>query len=56
MGDIKNTYKVLVVNLGGKRPLRRSRWKWEDNIRIVLKEIDLSGLKYGPVVVCLLEL
>jgi hypothetical protein len=35
MGKKRNTYRLLV----GKRPLRRSRRRWVDNIRMVLREV-----------------
>jgi hypothetical protein len=31
---------MLVGKLGGKRPLRRPRRRWEDNIRMNLREIE----------------
>jgi hypothetical protein len=39
MGDMRNAYKILVVKPDGKRPLRRSRRRWEENIKIGLKKI-----------------
>jgi len=39
MGDMRNAYKSLVRKSEGKRPLRRPRHGWEDNIRMVLREI-----------------
>jgi hypothetical protein len=45
-----NTYRTLVGKLEGKRPLGRRRRRWEDNIKMDLREIgwdvvgvDLSG-------------
>jgi hypothetical protein len=37
-------YRVLVGNHEGKRPLRRPRNRWEDGIRMDLREIDLEGV------------
>jgi hypothetical protein len=34
-----NAYKILVEKPEGKRSLRRSRRRWEDNIRMDLREI-----------------
>jgi hypothetical protein len=31
MGEKINAYKILVRKLEGKRPLRRPRYRWEDN-------------------------
>jgi hypothetical protein len=39
MGNKRNTYRVLERNSKGKRPQRRPRSRWEDNIKIELKEI-----------------
>jgi hypothetical protein len=36
---MRNAYKILVGKPGGKRPLGRTRCRWEDNIRIDLREI-----------------
>jgi hypothetical protein len=38
MEEMRNSYKILVVEPEGKRPLRRPRQGW-DNIRMVLREI-----------------
>jgi hypothetical protein len=46
-------YRVLVGKPGGKRPLGRPRHRWEDNIRMDLKEVGcgvwtgFSWLKIG---------
>jgi hypothetical protein len=34
MDDMRNAYRVLVGNLGGKRPLATPRLWWEDNIKM----------------------
>jgi hypothetical protein len=34
---------VLVGKPGGKRPLRRLRPKWEDNIKMDLQEVGVVG-------------
>ena len=39
-GD-RSAFKILTVNTG-KRPLGRPRRKWEDNIRMDPKEIDIN--------------
>jgi hypothetical protein len=39
MGEKTNTYRVLLENPEGKRPLRRPRRKWKDNITMDLGEI-----------------
>jgi hypothetical protein len=37
-------YKVLVGKPKGKRPLGRPRRRWEDGIRMDLREIGLGGV------------
>ena len=38
----RSAFKMLTGKPTGKRPLRRPRLRWEDSIRIVLKEIGTS--------------
>jgi hypothetical protein len=40
MGQMKNTYKIMVRKPEGKRPLGKPRCRWEDNIRMDLREIE----------------
>jgi hypothetical protein len=42
MGEERKVYKVLVGKPEGKRPLGRPRRRWEDGIRMDLKEIGLG--------------
>jgi hypothetical protein len=46
MGEERKVYKVLVGKPEGKRPLGRPRHRWEDGIRIDLREISLGGLDW----------
>jgi hypothetical protein len=39
-------YKVLVGKPEGKRPLGRPRRRWEDGIRMGLREIGLRGVDW----------
>ncbi|KAJ4450607.1 hypothetical protein ANN_02033 [Periplaneta americana] len=39
MGESKNAYRVLVGRPEGKRPLGRPRRRWEDNIKMDLREV-----------------
>jgi hypothetical protein len=39
MGEMRNAYNILVGKSERKRPLRRSRHRWGDNIRMELREI-----------------
>jgi hypothetical protein len=42
MGEERKVYKVLVGNPEGKRPPGRPRGRWEDGIRMNLREIGLG--------------
>jgi hypothetical protein len=33
MGEMRNMFKILVRKPEGKRPLRRLRHRWEDNVK-----------------------
>ena len=39
MGEERGAYRVLVGKPEGKRPLRRPRCRWVDNIRMDLQEV-----------------
>ena len=39
MGEEKEVYRVLVGKPAGRRPLRRPRHRWVDNIRMDLQEV-----------------
>jgi hypothetical protein len=39
MGEGRNVYRVLVGKPEGKRPLGRSRRRWEEGIKMYLREI-----------------
>jgi len=39
MGEMRNMYKILVGKPEWKRPFLRPRRRWEDNIRMGLREI-----------------
>ena len=42
MEEGRSAFKMLTVKPTGKRPLGRPRRRWEDNIRIDLKEIGIN--------------
>jgi hypothetical protein len=46
MGEERKVYKVLVGKPKRKRPVRRSRSRWEDGIRIDLREIGWEGVDW----------
>jgi hypothetical protein len=43
---VRNGYKILVGDHEGRKPLGKSRHRWEDRIKIISQ--DLSDLGYGP--------
>jgi hypothetical protein len=44
MGEKRNAYTILVGKPEGKRPLGRRRRRWEDNIKMDLREIGWGGM------------
>jgi hypothetical protein len=47
MGEERRVYRVLVGKPEVKRPLGRPRRRWEDGIRMDLREIGLGGVWIG---------
>jgi hypothetical protein len=43
MGEGSNVYSVLMGKPEGKRPLERQRRRWEDGIKMDLREIGWGG-------------
>jgi hypothetical protein len=43
MGEGRGVYRVLVGRPEGKRPQGRSRRRWEDNIKMDLREIGIDA-------------
>jgi hypothetical protein len=46
MEDERKVYKILVGNPKGKTPLGRPRRRWEDGIRMDLREISCGGMDW----------
>jgi hypothetical protein len=46
MGERRGVYRVLVRRSKGKRPLRRPRSRWEDNIKLDLRKIRIDGANW----------
>ena len=42
-GEERGVHRVLVVKPEGKRPLGRPRRRWEDNIKMILREVGRGG-------------
>ena len=46
MGERRGVYRVLVGKPEGKRPLGRSRRRWEENIKMDLQEVGCWGMDW----------
>jgi hypothetical protein len=46
MGEGRGAYRVLVGRPEGKRPLGRPRRRWEDNIKMDLREMRIDGTNW----------
>jgi hypothetical protein len=46
MGEIRNAYKILTGKPEGKRPVGRPRHRWEDNVKMDLREIGLEDMDW----------
>jgi hypothetical protein len=44
MGERSGVYRVLVRKPEGKRPLGRPRYRWEDNIKMDLQEVECGDM------------
>jgi hypothetical protein len=45
-GEIRNAYTILVRKPEREKTLGRPRRRWEDNIRMDLREIGLEGVEW----------
>jgi hypothetical protein len=46
MGEGRGVYRILVGRTEGKRPLGRPRRRWEDNVKMDLREIGIDGANW----------
>jgi hypothetical protein len=46
MGKMRKAYKILDRKSEGKRPCERPRHRWEDNIKMDLREIGWKGVDW----------
>jgi hypothetical protein len=46
MGERRGAYRVLVGKPEGRRPLGRPRRKWENNIKMDLREVGWRGVDW----------
>jgi hypothetical protein len=49
MGDTRGAYRVLVGKPEGRKPLGRPMRRWEDNIKIDLRELNGGGTRTGSI-------
>jgi hypothetical protein len=46
IGEGRGVYRVLVGRPEGKRPLERPGRRWEDNVKMGLREIRIDGANW----------
>jgi hypothetical protein len=46
MGEERNVYRLLMGKPEGKRPLERPRRRWEDGVRLDLREIGWASVDW----------
>jgi hypothetical protein len=46
MGEMRNTYKILVEKPEGTRSFGGPKHRWENNIRMDLREIGWEGVNW----------
>jgi hypothetical protein len=46
MGEVRGAYNILVGRPEGGRPLGRHRSRWEDNIKMDLREIGFGDVDW----------
>jgi hypothetical protein len=46
MGERRGAYRTLVGKPEGRRPLGRPRRRWEDNIKMDLREVGWEGAEW----------
>jgi hypothetical protein len=45
-GEMRNAYRILDGKPEQKRPLRRPRCRWENNIKVNIRETGLEGMNW----------
>jgi hypothetical protein len=46
MGEKRNVYRLLLGKPEGKRPLEKPRYRWIDNIKMDLVEVEWGGVDW----------
>jgi hypothetical protein len=44
MGEVRGAYNILFGRPEGRRPLGRPRRRWEDSIKVYLREIGFGDI------------
>jgi hypothetical protein len=44
LGDNRNAYRILVGNSEGNKPLGKARYRWMNNIKLDLREIEWDDM------------
>jgi hypothetical protein len=47
MGERRGAYRALVGKPEGRRPLGKPRRRWEDNIKMALREVGCGGADWS---------
>ena len=42
MEEGRSAFKILTCKSTARRPLGRPKWRWKDNIRMDIKEMDIN--------------
>jgi len=46
MGERRGVYRVLVGKHESERPLGRPKYRWEDNVKMDLQEVEFGGMDW----------
>jgi hypothetical protein len=46
MGERRGAYRALVGKPEGRKPLGRSKRRWEDNVKMDLQEVGRGGIDW----------
>jgi hypothetical protein len=46
MGEERGAYRIVVGRPEGRRPLGRPRRRWEDNIKMDIREVGWEGMNW----------
>jgi hypothetical protein len=45
-GERRGAYGILVERPGGRRPLGRPRHRWDDNVKVYVKDVGWGGMSW----------